>query len=1006
MTTLNAATDVTVGGLSLHRETGDSHLNDSADAVKTWVNLRITIDSNSVNEVNNAHTFTVTVEKDLGNGAGFVPVVGATVTPGITGAGSLTGTGSCQTGTTDASGHCTIIVNSSTAGVGTISATTTVVVGGVSMTRSLGDTLSGDSAKATKTWVDAKISIGSDGVNEINHPHTFTGHVDVNNGSGWVSAPNGTVINFAIGTGPGTLSAPSCVTAGGTGSCTVDLNSLVTGVTTVNASANVTVGGLSLSRTTNGAAGNSGPATKTWVDLQILIDSNSTNAVNNAHTFTVTVNKDLGTGTFVPMAGATVTSGISGLVGATVTGGTCTTTVTNASGQCTIIVNSPNTGVGTVDASVTASVGGSAPITRSLGDSVSGDSAKATKTWVNAKISIAPQTSTNEVNDDHTFVVTVEQDLGDGNGFVPVAAGTLANAIVSPATTLDVSDCNDGVDALGKCNVIVNSAAAGVYTITARATVVIGGVTFKLQTNGVGANSGPATKTYVDAKIVLSPLTATNNIGDAHTFTATVSQNDGSGWSAAPDGTLVTFTLLNNTANADFIPTSGSNTCTTTAGVCSVQINTLTPGSVDAHGVTTFTVGGVSLTRATDGTHGSSVDAHKDYVAGALDLTKTVVTTGYPSAGLSNVDGTFTFHVVGPSYPSGHDETFTMVDGVITSTNPVHLSPLIPGDYTVTETGVDTVAWTVTGSGGVTTVAANQTATKTITNTIKVPHTTISITPNTYETQPGENVILTIVDTNDGQVPLSNPSVVLTFGATTVTLDKTHYYVSGDTNNDGIMDVGEAWTWSYQTLIGADTTFTVDGHGDDSFGTDVTPSNGISSEHGSIVVKVIGTTRTLGYWQTHTDFTSAIFNSYLSPNNNYVGEKVAVVNGVTHKGILTSPAQVFAGFYAPIAKTSTGSKRTPVEQARVTLLQQLLAAKLNCAAFGCSTATQTNIANADLAYKSGNKNDIMSYVTILDNFNNSGDANAIPAGLPATGKASPAASKVQAASAGNFWDTP
>ena len=94
----------------------------------------------------------------------------------------------------------------------------------------------------------------------------------------------------------------------------------------------------------------------------------------------------------------------------------------------------------------------------------------------------------------------------------------------------------------------------------------------------------------------------------------------------------------------------------------------------------------------------------------------------------------------------------------------------------------------------------------------------------------------------------------------------------------------------------------------------------------SQTVRVIGTTRTLGYWQTHTSFTTAIFTDYLTvQGNNFIGQNVPVVPG-THKGILTSTSQVFGGFYAPIAKTSTGTKRTPGDQARITLLQQLLAA--------------------------------------------------------------------------------
>jgi hypothetical protein len=40
------------------------------------------------------------------------------------------------------------------------------------------------------------------------------------------------------------------------------------------------------------------------------------------------------------------------------------------------------------------------------------------------------------------------------------------------------------------------------------------------------------------------------------------------------------------------------------------------------------------------------------------------------------------------------------------------------------------------------------------------------------------------------------------------------------------------------------------------------------------------------------------------------------------------------GFWSDISKTSTGAKRSPLDQARMQLLQQLLAAELNGSAFG------------------------------------------------------------------------
>ena len=112
----------------------------------------------------------------------------------------------------------------------------------------------------------------------------------------------------------------------------------------------------------------------------------------------------------------TVTPSISGLSG-TITGGTCGTGPTNASGQCTVIVNSAATGTATVNASGDG---------RRVGGVGSANVAVATngygaftvsnqKTWVDARISITP-TDVNEVGAPHTFTVKVEKNPGTGFG--------------------------------------------------------------------------------------------------------------------------------------------------------------------------------------------------------------------------------------------------------------------------------------------------------------------------------------------------------------------------------------------------------------------------------------------------------------------------------------------------------------------------------------------------------------------------------------------------------------
>src|SRR5262249_37126871 len=114
--------------------------------------------------------------------------------------------------------------------------------------------------------------------------------------------------------------------------------------------------------------------------------------------------------------------------------------------------------------------------------------------------------------------------------------------------------------------------------------------------------------------------------------------------------------------------------------------------------------------------------------------------------------------------------------------------------------------------------------------------------------------------------------------------------------------------------------------------------------------------------------------------------------------------KLFGGFYASIPFKTTGAKRSSVGQARMILLQQLLAAELNCAAFGCSAATQTLIAQAAQAFASGGTSaaTLKSLASQLDAYNNSGDSGAIPPALGNPGNATPKSSKALASL--SFWD--
>ena len=336
--------------------------------------------------------------------------------------------------------------------------------------------------------VDANIQITPNGVNRVGTPHTFTGHVNVNNGSGFVNAPDGTQINFAIDSGPGAFvgGVNSCLTTGGTGSCSVQIVSATTGLTTVSASTNVNVGGVALARSTNGAGGNSGPATKLWVDARLTLTQNAVNEVGQPHTFTVTVERDLGSG-FQPASAEHVDFTLTGLLGANPVLNPILSTCddvgpnTNAAGQCTVVFTSQTAGTVTLHAlanllingvSVGVQSGGAAP---NVPDAV--------KRFVDANIAITPPTATNPTSTNHTFTVTVKKNLGLGGGFVPAAGEHVDVSIVNSGgatATINtaLSTCDDAganLDAAGQCTLVISSPTAGQTKAFASVTLLIDG---------------------------------------------------------------------------------------------------------------------------------------------------------------------------------------------------------------------------------------------------------------------------------------------------------------------------------------------------------------------------------------------------------------------------------------------------------------------------------------------------------------------------------------------------
>ena len=452
----------------------------------------------------------------------------------------------------------------------------------------------------------------------------------------------------------------------------------------------------------------------------ISISPNDVNEVGQSHTFTVHVTANAGTGSgSQPVAGVVPVITFPDGAPETVDTSDCDAG-TDASGNCDVIVNSSTATTISAHAAAEVPVGDTTISVETDGEG--GNSGDATKRWVDAKISIAPD-AVNAVGEAHTFTVTVQQDDGllaadGGDGVTGFTAATVGNVDVTltdsngAVSVLNgtLSSCDDGqpsadnLDASGQCVVVFTSNSAGIVTGHASVTLVVDGETLTRQTNGVGNNSDDAVKRFVDARIMITPQTATNPIGSNHTLTGTFQKDDGlaagapggdavSGWAPVPDGTTLAFSLSANTAGATFV--SGS-TCTTTGGSCTVQITSNTAGSVDIDVSGSITVDGETLTRDTSPTTtaipaGCSAPecdtANKVFDDGEFRIQKLVD----GSSQLGSLSFQFRVQFCGNDSdcdpaPSGEitGSPFT----VDSATNPLVIDGLEPGYYLVTEINI------------------------------------------------------------------------------------------------------------------------------------------------------------------------------------------------------------------------------------------------------------------------------------------------------------------------------
>ena len=107
--------------------------------------------------------------------------------------------------------------------------------------------------------------------------------------------------------------------------------------------------------------------------------------------------------------------------------------------------------------------------------------------------------------------------------------------------------------------------------------------------------------------------------------------------------------------------------------------------------------------------------------------------------------------------------------------------------------------------------------------------------------------------------------------------------------------------------------------------------------------------------------------------------------------------KLMGAFWSDISKTSTGAKRSSLDQARMQLLQQLIAAELNAAAFG-TVPSSGSFAAWESAYCGTNVNAIKTAQQQAASFNSAGDSGLFTPGTSADSKTARAIANYV------FWD--
>jgi len=185
----------------------------------------------------------------------------------------------------------------------------------------------------------------------------------------------------------------------------------------------------------------------------------------------------------------------------------------------------------------------------------------------------------------------------------------------------------------------------------------------------------------------------------------------------------------------------------------------------------------------------------------------------------------------------------------------------------------------------------------------------------------------------------------------------------------------------------------------------ITQTETISLKNGDTVTCVFenagqGATLSQAFWATHSPLANSAWFGGTAFGHTFGG--VAAVPGIGDQTLCTTRViddlgKLMGAFWSDAPKTSTGGKRSSLDQARMQLLPQLLAGELNASAFG-SVPSSGSFAAWESAYCGTDQTIIKNAVQEATAFNTNGIGGIVTPGTSADSK------NAKAVANKAFWD--